>query len=121
MAPDNTPSSVRQQIARLSGQRERLETKLLSARRKMLNACLIARGELAGGKRRHRPAFYLSEKVDGKTKLTYVRKDQVVSIRLLTDRWREFSCALAEWVKVTGQIEKLFRELGKHLLTQKGG
>lgn len=113
MTVPKSASRIRQQIAGLSRQREHLEKKLISCRHRMLDACLVARKELAGGKVRKNPAYYLSRKIDGKTNLTYVRKDELSVVRRQTDRWREFSHTLAEWVKLNAQMDKLFRELGK--------
>ena len=113
MAAPLTPSRIRQRVDRLFAQRQKLERTLLRQRHGMLDACLVARGGLAGGKVRKTPAFYLSRKVQGKTKLTYVRKEELPAVRRQTDRWRQFSCALAEWVKVNEEIEKLLRALGK--------
>lgn len=114
-----SPSRIRQHIAILRLQRERLERKLMAHRRGMIDACLIARKELAGGKLRKSPAFYLSRKIKGKTKLTYVRKVDLAGVRRATDGWREFSSALADWVKLTERIQKLFRDLGQAQLKKR--
>ncbi|MFH1525379.1 MAG: hypothetical protein ABIG69_01830 [Bacteroidota bacterium] len=107
------PSRIRKQLAELCLRRERLEKKLLARQRSMIAACLVVRLELAGGKLRKTPAFYLSRKLKGKTKLTYVRKNQLAAVRQGADRWREFASTLAEWVKLIALMEKLFRDLGK--------
>lgn len=107
------PSQIRRQSAELRLCRERLEKKLLTRQQGMIAACLVGRLELAGGKLRRTPAFYLSRKLNGKTKLTYVRKNQLAAVRQGADRWREFSSTLAEWVKLIALMEKLFRDLGK--------
>jgi hypothetical protein len=107
------PSRICRQLAELRLRREKLEKKLLACQQSMIEACLVARLELAGGKLRKTPAFYLSRKLKGKTKLTYVRKNQLAAVRQGADRWREFSSTLAEWVKLIARMEKLFRDLGK--------
>lgn len=107
------PSRIRRQLAELRLHRKKLEKKLLTRQQNMIEACLVARLELAGGKLRKTPAFYLSRKLKGKTKLTYVRKNQLAATRQGADRWREFSSTLAEWVKLMVLMEKLFRSLGK--------
>jgi len=112
MAGSPTASKLRQRIVSLQGQRDRLEAVILQ-RRRMLDACLVERYGLAGGRERRCPAYYLSEKVEGKTRLTYVRKAQLRRVRAATDAWREFSRALALWVKVTVEVERLMRELGR--------
>lgn len=119
MTVPKSASRIRQQIAGLSRQREHLEEKLISCRHKMLDACLVARKELAGGKVRKSPAFYLSRKVDGKTKLTYVGKDELSVVRQQTDRWREFSQVLTEWTKLTVQMRELFKALGNRQVSKR--
>jgi hypothetical protein len=108
-----SPSRIRQRIDRLLVQRHKLERALLGQRHSMLDACLVARRRLAGGKIRKTPAFYLSRKVQGKTTLTYVRKEDLPNVRRQTDRWRRFSSALAQWVRVNDEIERSLRALGK--------
>ena len=112
MAGRPTASKLRQQIVSRQRERDRLEAVVL-LRRRMLDACLVERYGLAGGRGRRSPAYYLSEKVEGKTRLTYVRKAQLRRVRTATDAWREFSRALAQWVKVTVELERLMRELGR--------
>jgi hypothetical protein len=112
VAGSPTASKLRQQIVSLRGERDRLEAAILQ-RRRMLDACLVERYGLAGGRERGSPAYYLSEKVEGKTRLTYVRKAELRRVRTATDAWREFSRALAQWVKVTVELERLLRQLGR--------
>ena len=118
MTTSQSASRIRQQIAALARQRDRLEEQILSYRLPMLDACLIARHRLAGGKLRKTPAYYLSRKVQGKTQLIYVGRDHLRVVRGQTDRWREFCRAVAQWVKLTMQMEKLFRQLGKRQIVK---
>ncbi len=113
MGTTPTASRLRQEIARLARQRESVEKKLLSQRLPMLDACLIARRQLAAGKLRKTPAYYLSRKVEARTRLVYVRLEQLAQARGQTGRWKEFSAAVAAWVKLTRQMETLFRQLGR--------
>ena len=112
MRGNRTASNLRQQIVSRQRERDRLEALVLK-RRTMLDACLVERFALAGGRRRASPACYISEKAEGKTRLTYVRKAELGRVRAQTDAWREFSQALAQWVKVTAQLERLLRQLGQ--------
>ena len=112
MAGSPTASKLRQQIASRQRERDRLEA-LIVQRRRMLDACLVERYALAGGRERASPAYYLSEKVEGETRLTYVRKAELSRVRTQTDAWRAFSRALARWVKVTVELERLMRDLGR--------
>ena len=113
MTKSLNPTDIREQISRVRTQRRKLEKKLMAHRQDMIAACLVARRHLAGGKLRKTPAFYLSRKVTGKTRLGYVGKDRLHSVKRATDDWREFSSALARWVKLTARLERLFRDLGK--------
>lgn len=79
----------------------------------MVDACLVERYTLAGGKQRKTPAYYLSRKADGSTRLTYVRKDDLARVRAATEAWRAFSQAMARWMKLNDELAKLMRELGR--------
>ena len=112
MTGRSSASQLRLQIVALKAKRQRLEHTLLR-RGRMLDACLIERRGLAGGKQRKTPAYYLSRKVEGKTKLTYVRKREIEGVRAAADAWRAFSRAVARWVKVNQDMEALIRRLGR--------
>jgi len=43
----------------------------------------------------------------------YIRKDELDYFRRRTDRWREYARAMAEWVKLSEEMERLLRQLGK--------
>ncbi len=117
MASGPTASRLRQRIASLKAKRDRLEQTLL-VRRGMVDACWVERYGLAGGKRRRSPACYLSRKVLGRTRLTYVRKGELKRLRAATDQWRTFSQAMAQWVQVSQELERLLRELGRAQLIE---
>jgi hypothetical protein len=107
------PAAVRRRLEPLLRRRQELERSLRQPRPGMIAACLVERRVLAGGKRRQTPAYYLSAKADGKTVLTYVRAEHLQAVRKATDRWRSFAADLARWVKLSAQIERLWRDLGK--------
>jgi len=117
MASGLTASRLRQRIATLKAKRDRLEQTLL-VRRRMVDACLVERYGLAGGKLRQSPAYYLSRKVQGRTRLTYVHKGELKRMRAATDQWRALSQAMAQWVKVTQELERLLRQLGRAQLIE---
>ena len=112
MAQQTTTSGLRRKIAELQANREELERTLVR-RRRMLDACLVEKYGLAGGKRRRSPAYYLSRKVRGRTTLDYVPKGELARIRRATDAWREFSSTMAQWVKLHQRLERCMRELGR--------
>jgi hypothetical protein len=111
-------SKLRQEIRRLAGERRRLE-RILTEPKAMLNACLIARRKLAGGRKRRTPAWYLSRKVAGRTRLEYVRQSEAAGIRRQTEAWRRFARALAGWVKVSRDLERRWRRLGRVQVTRR--
>lgn len=59
------------------------------------------------------PAYYLSIPSPKTSRHRYVRKADVDLMRRQTGAWHEFSQALAEWVKVNEEIERLLRALGR--------
>jgi len=99
----------KEEYRRLVQCRTKLERAILRAD-EMLDACLV---EQHLGPTRRGPYPYLSRKVDGKTRLTYVKAKELVRVQKLTDRWRAFSRSVAEWVKVNRGIEKALRRLGR--------
>ena len=99
MTGRSSASQLRLQIVALKAKRQRLEHTLLR-RGRMLDACLVERRGLAGGKQR-------------KTKLTYVRKREIEGVCAAADAWRAFSRAVARWVKVNQDMEALIRRLGR--------
>ena len=52
-------------------------------------------------------------KVEGRTRLTYVRKRDVDAVRAQTDAWRQFSQAMAQWVQGNQDLQTALRELGR--------
>ena len=76
----------------------------------MLQASLLERRFRKNGP----PAYYLSiPNPAGTSRHRYVRKADVDMVRRQTDAWREFSRAMAEWVRVTGEVERLLRRMGE--------
>ncbi len=108
-------SKIKAKIAYLAAQRRHCE-KYLLARHKMINASFVEMRTLAGGRVRKTPAYYLSRKVGGVTKLTYVRKDDLSVVRRRSLAWKYYCSNLAKYVKISKEIEELFRKLGVLLL-----
>jgi len=76
----------------------------------MLQASLLERRFRRSGP----PAYYLSiPHAQTTSRHRYVRKADVETIRRQTDAWREFSHAMAEWVRITMEIERLLRRIGE--------
>lgn len=75
----------------------------------MLKASLLERRF-----RKNAPAaYYLSiPNQAGTSRHRYVRKADVETIRRQTDAWKEFSQAMAEWVRGNKEVERLLRQIG---------
>ena len=104
-------SKIKAKIAYLTTRREAYE-KYLLARHKMINASFVEMKTLSGGKKRKTPAYYLSRKIDGVTKLKYIRKDDIDIVRKRATAWKYYSLNLSKYVKISKEIEELFRKLG---------
>ena len=101
-------ATLRQRIRDLKGRRNTLE-RLAMQPQLMLAASLLERRFRPGGP----AAYYLSIPHPKSSRHRYVRKAQVDQIRRQTGAWREFSDAMAEWVRVNDEIERLLRQIGK--------
>ncbi len=84
----------------------------LMARHRMIDASLVEMKTLAKKRQRKTSAYYLSRKVDGKTKLKYVKKDDMDIVTRRATAWKYYSHNLSEYVKKSKEIESLFRKLG---------
>jgi hypothetical protein len=105
-------SQIRQEISQLILKRQGIERSLLR-RRRMISACLIRRNLGTTAKKRRSLAYYLSGRVSGKTILRYVRKGDLGRIKRETSAWQDYSNSVARWRKISDEIERLFRELGR--------
>ncbi len=59
------------------------------------------------------PYCYLSASIEGESRHRYVPLKQAATWRGRAQRWRQFSQAMARWVKLNDQIETLLRTLGQ--------
>jgi hypothetical protein len=101
---------LRYQINVLQLRRRSLESKLLQPRT-MLPASLIERYLGCGTKRRSSPAYYVSRSVDGRSKLTYVKKEALTAVRQQCDAHRSFQQLLADWRRLTAELDRLWEQL----------
>ncbi len=58
-------------------------------------------------------AYFLSIPTPQNSWHRYVRKDEVDYFRRRAGAWSEFVNAMAEWVRLNKEIERLLRRLGK--------
>jgi hypothetical protein len=75
-----TRDPLRRQIGALQLRRRSAESKLLQPRI-LLSASLIERYLGSGSQRRSTPAYYLSDSKQGRSKLTYVKKEALAAVR----------------------------------------
>jgi hypothetical protein len=97
----------------------RQEVRTLKARRNVLEHIAMQHNQLMAAyllERRLRPkapiAHYLSVPTPQGSRHLYVRKASVEEVRRQTDAWREFSQAMAEWVRINKKIEGVLRQIG---------
>jgi len=57
--------------------------------------------------------YYLSASIGGESRHRYVRRDEVEYWRKRALAWRRFIQAMASWVKVSREMEKELREIGR--------
>ena len=77
----------------------------------MLPASLIERYLGSATKRRSSPAYYVSRSVDGRSQLTYVKKDALAAVRRQCEAHRNFQQLLAKWRQLTADLERLWEQL----------
>jgi hypothetical protein len=103
-------SNIKARVRYLIKQRSNSE-KYLLAHHSLINASFIKMDGLAHGKKRKTPAYYLSRKIDGVTKLTYIRTKDLTIVRRRAAAYKYYMQNLSKFVKLSRQIEASFREL----------
>jgi hypothetical protein len=101
---------LRAQIRTLQAQRRSLESKLMQPQ-SMLAASLVERFLHAGGSPRTSPSYYLSRSEHGRSKLTYVKKEDLAEVRQHCAAYRAFQQNLTEWRRVTAALQKQWKQL----------
>src|SRR5450759_2985531 len=101
---------LRAQIRILQAQRRSLESKLMQPQ-SMLPASLIERFLRAGGSSRAAPAYYLSRSEQGRSKLTYVKQEELAVVRPLCAAFRAFQQNLQEWRLFTAVLRHRWQQL----------
>ena len=107
--PDSA-DQLRAQIRTLQAQRRSLESKLMQPQ-SMLPASLIKRFLRAGGSARTAPAYYLSRSEQGRSKLTYVKKEDLAEVRPQCAAYGAFQHNLKEWRRVTAVLQQRWKQL----------
>lgn len=110
---DSTKASrLRQEISHLIDRRNGIEKRLFE-RRRMLRASFLVRYLGTKEAKRHSPAYYLSFRKEGKTVLRYVPSKERASVKARAEAWGEYVRLVAEWVRISRQLEKSWRTLGE--------
>src|SRR5271166_3127035 len=107
--PDPT-EQLRAQIRILQVQRRSLESKLRQPQ-SMLPASLMERFLRAGGSSRAAPAYYLSRSEQGRSKLTYVKQEDLAVVRQHCAAYRAFQQNLKQWRRVTAALQQRWKQL----------
>lgn len=110
-------SDLRQEISILREERLKAENRLMQAK-DMLPCSLIWRKVVCGNPscrcqkgKLHGPYPYLSERVKGKTHLTYVRKRDLEKIEGKTEQYRLFQKRLEYVRHLNRRIDDLFKRI----------
>ena len=107
--PDSV-SQLREQIRTLQAERRSLESKLMQPQ-SMIPASLIERFLRGGGSARATPAYYLSRSEHGRSKLTYINKDELAVMRQRCAAYRAYQQNLKQWRRITLALEQRWRQL----------
>jgi hypothetical protein len=105
-------SRLRQKISGLIGRRNAIE-RCLFDRRQMVRASFLVRYLGTKQAKRRTPAYYLSFRKGGRTVLKYVPSRQRESVKARAEAWGEYVRLVAEWVRISREIEKGWRALGE--------
>ena len=107
--PDSS-GPLRRQIRTLQAERRSLESKLMQPQA-MLAASLVERFLGSGDSPRHSPAYYLSRSEQGRSKLTYVKKEELDAVRRQCAAHRAFQQNLRAWRRVTAALQQRWKQL----------
>jgi hypothetical protein len=101
-------SLYRKKVEILVRKRNHLE-RIAMGRSPMVAASFMPRRLRPGGP----VVYYLSASIKGESRHRYIRKGEVEYWRKRASAWRRFMKAMVSWVKVSKEIEKELREIGK--------
>ena len=105
-------------LGKISLHRKKVE--ILVRKRNHLERIAMGRSPMVAASfmpRRLRPGgpvvYYLSASIKGESRHRYIRKGEVEYWRKRASAWRRFMKAMVSWVKVSKEIKKELREIGK--------
>jgi hypothetical protein len=109
--PDPDPcAELRSQIRALQAQRRAVESKLLQPQT-MRAGSMVERHLGARGAARTRPAYYVSRSQQGRSKLTYVKKEELAAMQQQCAAYRAFQQNLKMWRQLTAALEQSWKQL----------
>ncbi|SRR6266849_7780012 len=101
---------LRGQVRTLQAERRSLESKLMQPQA-MRAPSLVERFLCAGETTRHSPAYYLSRSEQGRSKLTYVKKEELDAVRRQCAAYHAFQQNLRAWRRVTAALQQRWKQL----------
>ncbi len=107
--PDPCPE-LRAQIRMLQVQRRSVESKLLQPQA-MRAGSMVERHLGARGAARTRPAYYVSRSLQGRSKLTYVRKEELAAVQQQCAAYRAFQQNLKIWRQLAAALDQRWKQL----------
>jgi hypothetical protein len=107
--PDPCPE-LRAQIRALQVQRRSVESRLLQPQA-MRAGSIVERHLGTSGKSRTRPAYYVSRSQQGRSKLTYVKKEEFAAVQQQCAAYRGFQQNLKTWRQLTATLEQCWKQL----------
>ena len=117
MTDKKTLSEIRQQIVWLREKREKLENSLFRPK-KMIKASLTFVPNYCGKKdcrcKRgfpHGPYPYLSERRCGKTRMTYVKRGDLIQIKRKAEEYTRFQHGLSSFTKINVKVRSLLEKI----------
>lgn len=66
--------------------------------------------------RRKQGSAYLSVCIDGVNRTRYVKKEDEKEWQKLAQEWKTFWQAIARWITIGSELEKIFRKMGRDRL-----
>ena len=110
MAVSDPCPELRAQIRALQVQRRSVESKLLQPQA-MRAGSMVERHLGTSGKARTRPAYYVSRSQQGRSKLTYVKKEELAAVQQQCAAYRGFQQNLKTWRQLTATLEQCWKQL----------
>lgn len=120
-------SGLRQQVALMAQERKRLETRILNLKPYM-EGSLVERYVRCGkpncrcrSGEQHGPFLYLSRKVDGKTRYTYISRARVKEAKVLVGRYEELRRIRKRIRELNLRIEEALEQVAERCAVTWGG